>query len=417
MSRLTNKKPKDTYQNLVQIVQGRFFDGLGNLITGSIKELYVSNSLNVSGDGHIAGDLTVTGSIRAEEFITNTVSSSIMFKSGSTQFGDSIDDTHKITGSLFLTGSLKVTGSAFGLRVHRNSLPDLGADITVTELRSTLRSKASGSGVTGNISVEDNNAGKSIIKLYADQLQVGSYTGSRVFLGNINSTTFFEGTNTFLGNINVSAGKVLTLNKAAFSSITSPSTGSLAVTGSSFAYYDGNNWQYMQTGSFTLTSSMNTATASIAANETNITTLTTNVSTLTGATSSYASTTSVNNLTAATSSYALDSEVEHLNSVTSSYALKTAISGSSDSRFAVLNAATSSYAAKSEISGSFAIESSRIDTLETVISASVLLNLTPVDPLPTVDVNTGSLAVTGSTLAYYDGNNWKAIATGSTLPL
>lgn len=94
-----------------------------------------------------------------------------------------------------------------------------------------------------------------------------------------------------------------------------------------------------------------------------------------------------------------------------------AISGSSDSRFAVLNAATSSYAAKSEITGSFAIESSRIDTLESVVSASVLLNLTPVDPLPSIGVNTGSLAVTGSTLAYYDGNNWKVIATGSTLPL
>jgi len=87
-SKLTNKKPKDTYQNLVQIVQGRFFDGLGNLITGSIKELYVSNSLNASGDGHIAGDLTVTGS---------------------TKFGDTADDQHSFTGSLQVQGS--ITGS------------------------------------------------------------------------------------------------------------------------------------------------------------------------------------------------------------------------------------------------------------------------------------------------------------------
>lgn len=106
------------------------------------------------------------------------------------------------------------------------------------------------------------------------------------------------------------------------------------------------------------------------------------------------------------------------------YPRKSAISGSGNiysasfaSSIVSLQAATSSYAAKSEITGSFAIESSRIDTLETVVSASVLLNLTPVDPLPTVNVNTGSFAVTGSTLAYYDGNNWKVIATGSTLPL
>lgn len=314
MSRLTNKKPKDTYQNLVQIVQGRFFDGLGNLITGSIKELYVSNSLNVSGDGHIAGDLVVTGSIRAEEFITNTVSSSIIFKSGSTQFGDSIDDTHKITGSLFLSGSLIVTGSSFGLRVHRQELQDIGADITVNQFRSNLRSKASGSGVIGNISVQDNRFGKTVVKLYANELQIGAYTGSKILFGNSNSTTYYEGLNLFSGSITLQSGKLLTLDKSIFSNISNPSTGSLAVTGSSFAYYDGNNWQYMQTGSFALTSSMNTATASIAVNETNITTLTTNVSTLTGA----------------TSSYALDSEVEHLNSVTSSYALKTAISGALD---------------------------------------------------------------------------------------
>ena len=74
------------------------------------------------------------------------------------------------------------------------------------------------------------------------------------------------------------------------------------------------------------------------------------------------------------------------------------------------------YANINSITGSFAIESSRIDSLETVVSSSALLNLTPSVTLPT-NVNTGSLAVTGSTLAFYDGNNWKVVITGSTLPL
>ena len=50
-----------------------------------------------------------------------------------------------------------------------------------------------------------------------------------------------------------------------------------------------------------------------------------------------------------------------------------------------------------------------------IVSSSRFLELQPSD-LP-ASANTGSLAVTGSTLAFYDGNNWKVVVTGSTLPL
>ena len=53
------------------------------------------------------GDLKVSGSLTAESYI---VSSSVLymtqsFSSGSTMFGDTFDDTHIFTGSLFFTGS------------------------------------------------------------------------------------------------------------------------------------------------------------------------------------------------------------------------------------------------------------------------------------------------------------------------
>jgi hypothetical protein len=51
------------------------------------------------------GDLTVTGKITAQEFHTEFVSASIIYQSGSTKFGDSIDDNHQITGSLQVSGS------------------------------------------------------------------------------------------------------------------------------------------------------------------------------------------------------------------------------------------------------------------------------------------------------------------------
>jgi len=57
------------------------------------------------------GDLKVSGSLTAESYI---VSSSILymtqsFSSGSTMFGDTFDDTHVFTGSLFFTGSSTYT--------------------------------------------------------------------------------------------------------------------------------------------------------------------------------------------------------------------------------------------------------------------------------------------------------------------
>jgi hypothetical protein len=56
----------------------------------------------------VEGDLTVTGTVTAQEFHTEFVSASIIFDSGSTKFGDSIDDQHNFTGSLNISGSIYV---------------------------------------------------------------------------------------------------------------------------------------------------------------------------------------------------------------------------------------------------------------------------------------------------------------------
>lgn len=57
-------------------------------------------------------NLTVEGTLTAEKFITEYVSSSIVYESGSTKFGDSIDDKHEFTGSVEVLGG--ITGSLFG---------------------------------------------------------------------------------------------------------------------------------------------------------------------------------------------------------------------------------------------------------------------------------------------------------------
>jgi hypothetical protein len=81
-------------------------------ITGSLLGTATLASALVPGNKTVEGDLTVTGKITAEEFHTEYVSSSIVYQSGSTKFGDSSDDVMSVTGSLQVQGS--ITGSLLG---------------------------------------------------------------------------------------------------------------------------------------------------------------------------------------------------------------------------------------------------------------------------------------------------------------
>jgi len=66
-----------------------------------------SNSIegdsNLTWDGStmtVTGDFRVGGTVTAQEFHAEFVSSSIIYESGSTKFGNSYDDYHDFTGSI-----------------------------------------------------------------------------------------------------------------------------------------------------------------------------------------------------------------------------------------------------------------------------------------------------------------------------
>jgi hypothetical protein len=76
--------------------------------TTNIARLATTGSNTFSGNQTINGSLIVTGSLTAQQFI---VSSSVTyltesFASGSHKFGDSSDDTHQFTGSVYISGSV-----------------------------------------------------------------------------------------------------------------------------------------------------------------------------------------------------------------------------------------------------------------------------------------------------------------------
>ena len=77
--------------------------GSGYLTLGSNSHDQLS--LLANGNVSITKDLVVAGSITAQEFITELNTVTIIESSGSTKFGNTLDDTHQITGSLTVTGS------------------------------------------------------------------------------------------------------------------------------------------------------------------------------------------------------------------------------------------------------------------------------------------------------------------------
>ena len=79
-------------------------------VTGSTVLSGSGTVFEVKGNGDITGNLTVGGTVTAEEFITERVATSYIYKSGSTKFGDTSDDRHDFTGSLGLQGSATLTG-------------------------------------------------------------------------------------------------------------------------------------------------------------------------------------------------------------------------------------------------------------------------------------------------------------------
>jgi hypothetical protein len=92
---------------------------IGGNITGNSALL--SGSLTLSGSQTITNNLTVLGEVNARQFNISIISSSIIFESGSTKFGDTSDDTHSFTGSVSISGSLLVNGTEVGVAPGPNT--------------------------------------------------------------------------------------------------------------------------------------------------------------------------------------------------------------------------------------------------------------------------------------------------------
>ena len=99
------------------ILDGTVYDG--GSISGSLG---ITGSVTSTGNFTVNGNATIDGIVTAQEFHTEFVSASIIYTSGSTLFGDTLDDTHYFTGSLSVTGSLSLNNSNVITEISNDTL-------------------------------------------------------------------------------------------------------------------------------------------------------------------------------------------------------------------------------------------------------------------------------------------------------
>jgi hypothetical protein len=99
-------------------------------ISGSVA---LTGSFVTSQSATIVGDLTVTGSLTSDLFITQVTTRSVDFSTGSNEFGDTLDDKHEFTGSVDITGSFVLNGYSVNEISNDSTFNDESTTALVTE--------------------------------------------------------------------------------------------------------------------------------------------------------------------------------------------------------------------------------------------------------------------------------------------
>jgi hypothetical protein len=367
-----------------------------------MNEFKIKNGLVVSGSADVEQNLTVNGILTAKQYNVSLISSSILFESGSTQFGNTLDDNHLFTGSIKVTGSISLNGQAIGTgKLDETTFQNYTSS---TDSRLGLLENSTGSirnDFNSFTSSYTNVSGSLDSRLDTLETLSGSFTGS--FSGS------FVGDGTNLFNIPASGVTGLNLTQIADGSVTasvsntnglrvnskSEITGSLIVTNGITGSIDYSNLtnvptlvsgssQISITGttgystfSSSISSSIDLLSSSIATTDSNQNTRLGLLETSTGSLNSFTSSAS-ERLTS------IETSTSSLNSFTSSALTRVgAIETSTSSLNSFTSSALTRVSAIETSTGSLNSFTSSIDTTiktklntENVISGSVQVNIT-----------------------------------------
>ena len=167
-------------------------------LTGSFGSLKVNDTLTInhgeaiiSGSALVTSDLTILGAVNARQFNISIISSSVLFESGSSKFGNTSDDIHEFTGSVQVTGSLYVNGSQVGIAPGPNTYdfnldPNAAGTVNyITDSTSNTLALAQ----TGSFDVKISNITRLSVSSSAMWVTTGSITSNYMHLAKYINTT------------------------------------------------------------------------------------------------------------------------------------------------------------------------------------------------------------------------------------
>jgi hypothetical protein len=106
-------------------ITGSLFGTASNAVSASYA--VIATSASYAQTSSFASNFTVAGTLTAQTINVQTVSSSVIYSSGSNVFGNSLSNTQKFTGSVQVTGSLTVNNSSVILTNQTSSMSVLNA--------------------------------------------------------------------------------------------------------------------------------------------------------------------------------------------------------------------------------------------------------------------------------------------------
>ena len=187
-------------------------------LTGSTNR-FTANQI-ITGSLTATGDIITQGNLIAQQYI---VSSSVSyftesFSSGSTKFGDTLDDTHQFTGSVNITGSLNLSGSSNFIGSTGTTIFSSNADTLIFSGSLTATGSSTFIGnpvVTGSLNVTAGITGSLLgTSSYASQA-LNASTASYVVTANTASYVLQAVSSSFATNAST-ASYVVTANTASY---------------------------------------------------------------------------------------------------------------------------------------------------------------------------------------------------------
>jgi hypothetical protein len=155
-----------------------------------------TNSASYAATSSYADDFKVAGTLTAQTIVVQTVTSSVIYSSGSNVFGNDLSNTQVFTGSVKITGSLAVNGVDY---ISTSASLD-SRILAVSSSVGILSSSYLNSSASFNNRILANSSSIGILSssflAFSSSFNTGSFTGS--FSGSFNGTV----TGSFSGSLN-----------------------------------------------------------------------------------------------------------------------------------------------------------------------------------------------------------------------